>query len=81
MRILFDHGTPRGVARSLEKHTVREARAEGWDTLSNGGLLKAAEDAGFDVLPAPRASRPLPPRVKECLTISLVICIMWYVSS
>ena len=55
MRILFDHGTPRGVARSLEKHTVREARAEGWDTLSNGELLKAAEDAGFDVLPAPRA--------------------------
>jgi hypothetical protein len=51
MRVLFfDHGTPRGIARSLENHTVREARAEGWDTLSNGELLKAAEDAGFDVL-------------------------------
>jgi hypothetical protein len=50
MRVLFDHGTPRGIARSLENHTVREAKAEGWDTLSNGELLKAAEDAGFDVL-------------------------------
>jgi predicted nuclease of predicted toxin-antitoxin system len=50
MRILFDHGTPRGLARSLEGHTVREAKVEGWDTLSNGELLSAAEEAGFDVL-------------------------------
>jgi hypothetical protein len=50
MLILFDHGTPRGIARALEGHTVKEARAQGWDTLSNGDLLKAAEDAGFDVL-------------------------------
>jgi hypothetical protein len=50
MLILFDHGTPRGIARALQGHTVKEARAQGWDTLSNGDLLKAAEDAGFDVL-------------------------------
>jgi hypothetical protein len=50
MLILFDHGTPRGIARALPGHTVREAKAQGWDTLSNGELLKAAEDAGFDVL-------------------------------
>ena len=50
MLILFDHGTPRGIARALEGHTVKEARAEGWDTLSNGDLLKAAEHAGFDIL-------------------------------
>jgi hypothetical protein len=25
-------------------------QAKGWDTLSNGSLLKTAEDAGFDVL-------------------------------
>jgi hypothetical protein len=50
MLILFDHGTPRGIARALEGHTVKEARAQGWDTLNNGDLLKAAEDAGFDVL-------------------------------
>lgn len=50
MLILFDHGTPRGLARAVEGHTVKEAKAQGWDTLSNGDLLNAAEKAGFDVL-------------------------------
>jgi hypothetical protein len=50
MRILFDNGTPRGVASALEGHAVEEARSHGWDTLRNGELLDAAEAAGFDVL-------------------------------
>ena len=50
MRILFDHGTPRGIARSLTGHEVSEAKAQGWDTLTNGELLAAAEEAGFQVL-------------------------------
>lgn len=50
MRILFDHGTPRGIALSVQGCAVKEAKEQGWDTLSNGELLKAAEDAGFDVL-------------------------------
>src|SRR4051794_29309990 len=49
MLVLFDHGTPRSIARSLI-HTVVEARTKGWDRLTNGELLKAAEEAGFDVL-------------------------------
>ena len=49
MRILFDNGTPRGVAAALSKHSVEEARSRGWDTLGNGELLDAAESAGFDV--------------------------------
>jgi hypothetical protein len=49
MLILFDQGTPRGIARALAGHTVIEARARGWDTLSNGELLAAAEAAGFQV--------------------------------
>ncbi len=48
MRILFDNGTPRGVAQSLHGHIVEEARSRGWDTLRNGELLDAAEAAGFD---------------------------------
>jgi hypothetical protein len=58
MVILFDHGTPRGIARALQGHTVKEARAQGWDTLSNGDLLKAAEEAGFDVLLTTDTSLP-----------------------
>jgi hypothetical protein len=48
--ILFDHGTPKGLIRALREHTVHTAQAKGWDRLSNGALLKAAEDAAFDVL-------------------------------
>jgi predicted nuclease of predicted toxin-antitoxin system len=50
MRILFDHGTPRSIARWLGGHTIEEAMARGWDRLDNGALLDAAEEAGFDVL-------------------------------
>src|SRR5215472_2774949 len=50
MLILFDHGTPRSIARFLKGHTVVEAIARGWDRLSNGDLLNAAEEAGFDLL-------------------------------
>jgi hypothetical protein len=49
MLILFDHGTPRGIARFLPGHTVTRARERGWETLSNGDLLAEAERAGFDV--------------------------------
>jgi hypothetical protein len=48
--ILFDHGTPKGLARALSGHTVQTAQAKGWDTLSNGELLSAAEEAGFELL-------------------------------
>jgi hypothetical protein len=50
MLILFDHGTPRSIARWLRGHTVVEAVARGWDRLPNGALLSVAEEAGFDIL-------------------------------
>ena len=45
MRILFDHGTPRGLMHSLSKHNVTTAKVQGWDRLVNGLLLKEAEEA------------------------------------
>ncbi len=50
MLIPFDHGTPVGLARALSRHTVTTAQARGWDRLTNGALLTAAEEAGFDLL-------------------------------
>jgi hypothetical protein len=50
MLILFDHVTPRGIARFLLGHTVTKAKERGWDTMTNGNLLAEAERAGFDVL-------------------------------
>jgi len=50
MRILFDQATPVPIRAYLERHEVRTASQQGWDTLKNGELLTAAEAAGFDVL-------------------------------
>ena len=50
MLVLLDQGTPRGIAVSLQGHSVKEARAQGWDLLKNGELLDAAEAAGFEIL-------------------------------
>jgi hypothetical protein len=50
MLILFDHVTPKGIARFLTGHIVTKAKDRGWDTLGNGDLLAAAESAGFHVL-------------------------------
>jgi hypothetical protein len=48
MRILLDQGTPAPIRRFLKGHTVRTAAEQGWAKLSNGELLSAAEEAGFD---------------------------------
>ena len=50
MLILFDHGAPQGVSRALRTHTIITAKAKGWEQLSNGALLKAAEESAFDIL-------------------------------
>jgi hypothetical protein len=50
MRILFDQGTPEPLIPFLTGHTVTKAKDAGWERLVNGGLLKAAEAAGFEVL-------------------------------
>jgi hypothetical protein len=50
MRIVFDHGTPIGIAKALSGHDVTEAINRGWEKVSNGELLAAAENEGFDLL-------------------------------
>jgi hypothetical protein len=49
MLILFDHGAPRGLARAFPAHTVITAGERGCDRLSNGALLKVAEEAAIDL--------------------------------
>jgi|SRR5271157_1377169 len=50
MLILFDQGTPVPLRSFLSGHTVKTAAQQGWSTLSNGDLLRAAETEGFDLL-------------------------------
>ena len=50
MRILFDHNVPVPLRYSLTEHEVATTADQGWDRLTNGKLLSAAEEAGFDML-------------------------------
>jgi predicted nuclease of predicted toxin-antitoxin system len=50
MRILLDENLPHKLRRLLAGHDVRTAAYQGWAGLTNGALLKAAEDAGFDAI-------------------------------
>ncbi len=49
MRILFDQGTPVPLRQLLSSHQVETAFEPGWSTLTNGELLAAAEQEGFEV--------------------------------
>lgn len=50
MKILFDQGTPAPLKLYLTNHDVATAAQQGWSDLSNGDLISAAEQAGFDVI-------------------------------
>jgi len=50
MKILFDNGTPKPIARSLTGHEITYARRIGWHELKNGDLIQRAEEAGYEVL-------------------------------
>jgi hypothetical protein len=50
MKILFDNGAPKPIARSLIGHEVTFARQIGWHELENGELIQRAEDGGYQVL-------------------------------
>jgi hypothetical protein len=49
MKILFDQGTPVPLRQFLQNYTVKTAYEEGWSTLSNGELMKEAEQASFQL--------------------------------
>ncbi len=50
MLVIFDQATPVPIRAHLQDHTVRTAAQQGWSRLKNSDLLRAAEEAGFDVL-------------------------------
>jgi predicted nuclease of predicted toxin-antitoxin system len=49
MKILFDTGVPRVLAKSLRPHQVTTTQKLGWQELENGDLLREAQGA-FEVL-------------------------------
>jgi len=58
MLLLLDQSVPIGVRAILDHHTVKTAYELGWSTLRNGELLRAAEDAEFQVILTADTSLP-----------------------
>ncbi len=50
MRVLLDEDLPHDLRLLLPDHEVATTYFQGWTGLKNGMLLRATEDAGFDVL-------------------------------
>ena len=50
VKILFDQGVPVPLGQELTGLEITTAYRMGWNNLSNGALLKAAEGAGITVL-------------------------------
>lgn len=50
MKVLLDNCVPRPFLRHLPGHEVLHCSHVGWERLSNGRLLAAAESAGFQVV-------------------------------
>jgi hypothetical protein len=73
MKILFDNGTPKPIARSLRGHDVTFARRIGWHELENGELIQQAEEAGFDVL----LSTDKNIRYQQNLTVRRIALVIW----
>ena len=65
MLILFDQGTPVGIRHSLSEHTETTAAEQGWSNLLNGELLRAAEQAGFDVFLTTDTNLPFQQNLKD----------------
>jgi hypothetical protein len=72
MLVLFDQSTPVPIRPFLKGHTVETAWQRGWDKLKNGDLLKAAEEAGFEVLVTPDKSIRYQQNLKNC-TVAIVV--------
>ncbi|MYI24041.1 MAG: hypothetical protein F4109_01200 [Gammaproteobacteria bacterium] len=49
MKILFDHGVPKGLRECLHEHDIDTAAERGWDRLANGALMDRAEANGYDL--------------------------------
>jgi hypothetical protein len=50
LKVLLDHNLTEHLVPHLTEHEVRTAKEMLWDELRNGSLLRAAEEAGFEVM-------------------------------
>ena len=73
MKVLRDESVPRTLGFSLAGHYVRTAQSQGFSTLSNGKLMQAMLDAGFEVLIT--FDQNLPYQQNEKLPVAVIVLI------
>jgi hypothetical protein len=49
VKVLLDEDLPHKLRMAIPNHEVSTVAYVGWAGLKNGALLRAAEDAGFEV--------------------------------
>jgi hypothetical protein len=73
MKVLLDESVPRALGFELDGHFVRTAQAVGFSTLSNGKLMQAMVEMGFEVLVT--FDQNLPYQQNAKLPVAIIILI------
>ena len=73
MRVLLDESVPRALGFELAGYYVRTAQSQGFSTLSNGKLMQAMLDEGFEVLVT--FDQNLPYQQNEELPVAVIVLI------
>ena len=73
MKVLLDESVPRALGFELAGHHVRTAQSQGFSTLSNGKLMQAMLDEGFEVLIT--FDQNLPYQQNEELPVAVIVLI------
>ena len=73
MKVLLDESVPRALGFELAGHYVRTAQSQGFSTLSNGKLMQAMLDEGFEVLIT--FDQNLPYQQNEELPVAVIVLI------
>jgi hypothetical protein len=73
MKVLLDESVPRALGFELEGHYVRTAQSQGFSTLSNGKLMQAMLDEGFEVLIT--FDQNLPYQQNEDLPVAVIVLV------
>ena len=73
MKVLLDESVPRALGFDLMGHFVRTAQSQGFSSLSNGKLMAAMLQLGFEVLIT--FDQNLPYQQNECLPVAVVVLI------
>jgi hypothetical protein len=78
VKVLLDEDLPHKLRMAIPNHEVSTVAYLGWKGLKNGGLLRAAEDAGFEVFVTADKKLPKQQNLKEnALAVVVLSTLDW----